>query len=167
MEDLKNDIHQLFGHKLRLRVSGICFENESILLIKHIGVGKTPSLWAPPGGGLNFGETVTECLKREFLEETGLEIEPQEFLFTNEYLELPLHAIELFFKVKVIGGRLKKGIDPEMSIEAQIIKDIRFVPFDQIENNESDTFHSLFQNFKKKLDFETSTGFYQNIVRQE
>jgi 8-oxo-dGTP diphosphatase len=167
MEDIKKDIHQLFGHKLRLRVSGICIENESILLIKHIGVGKTPFLWAPPGGGLNFGETVTECLKREFLEETGLEIEPKEFLFTNEYLEFPLHAIELFFKVKVIGGKFKKGIDPEMKPESQIIKEIRFVPFEEIKNNETDSFHSLFNNFKKKADFIKNVGFYQNIVRQE
>ena len=58
-------------------------------------------------------------------------------------------------------------MDPEMSTETQIIKDIQFVPFDQIKNNELDTFHSLFQNFKKKLDFETSAGFYQNIVRKE
>ena len=167
MEDIKNEIHQLFGHKLRLRVSGICFENESVLLIKHVGVGKTDFLWSPPGGGLNFGETVTECLKREFLEETGLEIEPQNFLFANEYLEFPLHAIELFFKIKIISGKLRKGIDPEMSAESQIIKDVRFVPFDQIENNETATFHSIFQKFKKKSDFETTEGFYQNIVSRE
>jgi 8-oxo-dGTP diphosphatase len=165
MDNIKNDIHQLFGHKLRLRVSGICFEGESILLIKHIGVGKTPILWAPPGGGLNFGETVTECLKREFLEETGLEIEPQEFLFTNEYLEFPLHAIELFFKVKIVGGELRQGTDPEMPTESQIIKDIQFIPLRQIKDNSDESFHSLFKSFKSKADFEKNNGFYQNIVR--
>lgn len=164
MQKIQQDIHEQYGNKLRLRVSGICFENESILLVKHIGVGRTPFLWAPPGGGLQFGETVLECLKREFLEETGLEIEPKEFLFANEYFESPLHAIELFFRVEVLDGTLRIGIDPEMNPGSQIIKDVRFVPFDEIQNNESESFHSIFENFKKKSDFDKKVGFYQNIV---
>jgi hypothetical protein len=39
-------------------------------------------------------------LKREFLEETQTDITIGEMLFVNEFLEPPLHAIELFLRLK-------------------------------------------------------------------
>jgi 8-oxo-dGTP diphosphatase len=57
MDSIQQQIHQQFGNKLRLRVSGICLEEDSILLVKHVGIGENKFLWAPPGGGLSFEET--------------------------------------------------------------------------------------------------------------
>jgi 8-oxo-dGTP diphosphatase len=60
--------------------------------------------------GLQYGESVNEALKREFLEETQTEITIGEMLFVNEFLEPPLHAIELFFKVEITQGKAKKAL---------------------------------------------------------
>ncbi len=166
MESIKQEIKNVFGEKLRLRVSGICIENDTILLVKHIGIGKSKFLWAPPGGGLSFEETVDECLKREFLEETGLTIEIKEMLLVNEYFEHPLHAVELFFLVEKIGGELIKGVDPEMDEAKQIITEVRFVPFSEIKETETDSFHSLFETFKNKSDFDKKGRFMQNIIKR-
>jgi 8-oxo-dGTP diphosphatase len=95
----KESIIRNFGNRLRLRVCGLCIQDDKVLLVKHKSLGEKGYLWAPPGGGVNYGESVEEALKREFLEETGLEINISRFLFVSEYLDVPLHALELLFKL--------------------------------------------------------------------
>lgn len=38
-----------------------------------------------PGGGLEFGEGSRECLKREFKEELGIEVEVKEHFYTTDF----------------------------------------------------------------------------------
>ncbi|MBC7387884.1 MAG: NUDIX domain-containing protein [Opitutaceae bacterium] len=163
MADIKKEIENVFGNQLRIRVSGVCLKEDSILLIKHLSIGKEGVLWAPPGGGMKFGETIIETLKREFLEETGLIIETGELILVNEYLESPLHAIELFFKVTVLEGELKMGSDPEMSPENQIISEIKYIQFKELALMESEQLHSMFNTYKKVSDFLQPVLFQQNI----
>ena len=55
--NIQSAITNTFGNKLRLRVSGIYIKNDEILLVKHKSINKEGILWAPPGGGMEFGET--------------------------------------------------------------------------------------------------------------
>lgn len=41
-----------------------------------------------PGGGLEFGEGTRDCLKREFKEETGLDIETGIHLYTTDFFQV-------------------------------------------------------------------------------
>ena len=52
-------------------------------MVHHTALGKDGSLWAPPGGGMEYGESAHAALKREFMEETHLEIEVERFLFVQ------------------------------------------------------------------------------------
>ena len=140
---MEKKIIEKFGNKLRVRVCGILIENERILLVKHKSIGQNGILWAPPGGGMQFNENAEDNLKREFEEETGLKILVDRFLFTHEFLQPPLHAVELFFEVSRSQGELKKGIDPEMNIDEQIITDVSFLNFDQIKSIESNSLHYI------------------------
>lgn len=137
-------INQIYGNKLRIRVSGILIVDNAILLVKHHFNGHSPFFWAPPGGGMQFGESAEQTLKREFFEETGLTIEIIQFLFVHEYLHQPLHAIELFFEVKLVSGELITGYDPEMSKNDQIIVLVQFVPFNTIHEMDKNSLHQLF-----------------------
>jgi len=166
MDARQKEIHDRFGHHLRLRASGICLNGDSILLVKHTGLGENKILWTPPGGGLKFEETVQEALEREFLEETGLLIETKELLFVNEYFEHPLHAVELFFEVEIIGGELMTGTDPEMNPDLQIIHEVRFVSFDEIRKSDPSIFHSLFSKYPNADSFQKKSVFQQNILRR-
>jgi 8-oxo-dGTP diphosphatase len=112
-----------FGNRIRVRVCGLCYRGDDLLLINHKGL-YDHDFWALPGGGLEFGETAQNALKREFLEECGLEISVGEFLFACEYVNPPLHAVELFFEVSTSGSP-KLGTDPEMGSH-QILTDFRF-----------------------------------------
>ena len=63
-----------FSKKVRVRACGILKNEQGILLLKHLGIGPAEFLWAPPGGGVKFGDTLEETVQREFLEETGLTV---------------------------------------------------------------------------------------------
>jgi len=41
-----------------------------------------------PGGGMEFGEGTRDCLKREFKEETGLDVTIGEHIYTTDYFQI-------------------------------------------------------------------------------
>ena len=116
-------------------------------MINHKGINDG-DFWAPPGGGLQFGETIENCLIREFMEEAHLDIKIDSFQFICEFINLPLHAIELFFKVEKTGGVLKKGQDPEI-VGDQIIQEVKFMSWDEIDELTTVSRHGIF-NFVSK-----------------
>jgi 8-oxo-dGTP diphosphatase len=148
---MNQEIINQYGNHLRVRVCGICVQNNKILLINHLGLNDSNEFWSPPGGGLEFGETIAECLKREFLEETNTVISVGNLLKVREFINLPLHAIELYYEVKIEAGKVKKGFDPEMDL--QIIKDIQWFSFEEIlSKNKNDFAESLQEIIKNYID---------------
>lgn len=136
-------VQEIFGNKLRVRVCGICIHQGEILLVNHTGLGAI-HFWAPPGGGIQTGESAHEALVREFKEETGLSIEVRDFLFACEFIRLPLHAVELFFQVSITGGNLTTGQDPELG-NRQVIQDVRFFDDTQIRSIPLAHLHGIFK----------------------
>jgi len=156
---VEKEVEKIYGHRVRVRVCGICIVNNKILLIQHRAIGEKGSLWAPPGGGLDFGETAEDTLIREYKEETGLDISVKEFLFVNEYLFSPLHSIELFFRVEILGGTMSKGFDPEMSDQKQIIQALRYWEFQEITSQEPLLFHSVIRNISSAEELLKKRGY--------
>ena len=136
------EIQEKFGNRIRLRVCGLLYRKDSLLLIKHTGLGTENEFWAPPGGGVEFDEPLIDALKREFLEETGLQVKSAKFQFINEFINPPLHAVELFFHVSKVEGTLKKGSDPEMSKD-QIIEDVKFLSFQHLQMMNNNKKHNI------------------------
>jgi 8-oxo-dGTP diphosphatase len=143
MNTLDKDILQHFGNKLRLRVCGLHIQDHKLLLIKHKSIGKSGVLWAPPGGGVEFGETSAQALRRELMEETGLQILAHEFAFVHEFINPPLHALELFFWIHESAGTLMRGLDPEMHQERQMIEEVCYMSIEDIQAIPEDSKHQL------------------------
>ena len=64
----------MLGVKLRHSARALILtDNDRILLCRHVDPDPgRPAVWAPPGGGLEPGETLLAALHRELREEVGL-----------------------------------------------------------------------------------------------
>lgn len=72
--------------RFTIRVYGLLINDQNEVLLVH---EKMPHLHFTkfPGGGMEFGEGTRDCLKREFMEETGLEVEVGEHLYTTDFFQ--------------------------------------------------------------------------------
>jgi mutator protein MutT len=67
-----------------VRVYGILLnEQKQVLVTDEIRYGHKIAKF--PGGGLKFGEGTIDCLRRECMEELGLEIEVKEHFYTTDF----------------------------------------------------------------------------------
>lgn len=72
--------------KITIRVYGILMdENKRVLLSDEFIRGDYFTKF--PGGGLELGEGTRDCLKREFKEETGLDVIVDEHVYTTDYYQ--------------------------------------------------------------------------------
>ncbi len=159
---MRNEIEEKFGGHLRVRVLGILVQNQKMLMVRHQGLTAKGYLWSPPGGGADFQISLVDNLKREFLEETGLQIDVHQFMFVNEFYTSPLHAIELFFKVVHTGGRVIRGTDPELTEEHQIIEEVRYFGLDDFRAEDGPQMHSAFRNLHNLEELLNMRGYFQN-----
>lgn len=153
-------INDPFEGKVRVRVCGILMESEQILLLKHDRIGSLGYLWAPPGGGVKFGNSLEETLIREFQEETGLSIEIKDYLFTNEYIGKKYHALEVFYKVERKGGELRLGTDPELATDNQMLSAARFFNRESLNLIPALAIHSAFNCLSERYEITELRGLH-------
>ena len=99
--------HRAFG------VYGICEEDGKLLVINKNG-GPYINRYDLPGGSLEEGEALSQALKREFLEETGLVIEIEANIGVIDF-KLPwlwkdytdVHHIAVYYAVKRADGKVR------------------------------------------------------------
>jgi ADP-ribose pyrophosphatase YjhB (NUDIX family) len=66
------------------RYTGVIVKcGDKILLCKRNNLGSFPGMWSIPGGKLEEGETTQEGAKREFFEETAVDISDEQLNFVG------------------------------------------------------------------------------------
>jgi 8-oxo-dGTP pyrophosphatase MutT (NUDIX family) len=70
-----------------IRVYGILIDNRNRLLVSDEFI-RGNYYTKLPGGGLEIGEGTRECLKREFMEETGLDVTVGEHFYTTDFFQI-------------------------------------------------------------------------------
>ena len=70
-----------------VRVYGILIDSNKRLLVSDEFI-RGEYFTKLPGGGLEFGEGTRDCLKREFKEETGLDVTIGEHIYTTDFFQI-------------------------------------------------------------------------------
>lgn len=68
--------------RVQIRAAAMLWDQDCLLLQAPVD---HPVRWAVPGGHVETGETTVTCLKREFIEEMDLRIDPQKLLYVHEH----------------------------------------------------------------------------------
>lgn len=98
---------------------GLCRSNAGILLTRYVDRHSDERWWTLPGGKLNHGEDPISAVKREFTEETGLDITVVCLLGVGSRThrvtwgsstESSLHTVAVYYSVSVIGGALRNEV---------------------------------------------------------
>ncbi len=118
--------------KSRVIVVGVIEKDDSILVGKKPdGIGPYPNTWHIPGGGVNLEEeTLEDALRREMLEEAGIEIENIEAVGFDEDYENDKHGekthyVFLDFKATCTSKDVNAGDD---------MKSLKWVKKDELKN---------------------------------
>lgn len=89
-----------------IRVYGILLDSQQRLLVSDEFI-RGAYITKLPGGGLEFGEGTRDCLKREFKEETGLDVEVGEHFYTTDFFQISAfnqkdQIISIYYKVHTV-----------------------------------------------------------------
>ena len=70
-----------------IRVYGILLDPQNRILVSDEFI-RGNYFTKLPGGGLEIGEGTRDCLKREFKEETGLDVTVGDHLYTTDFFQI-------------------------------------------------------------------------------
>lgn len=118
---------------VRVGVGVLLWKEGKVVLIKRTGTYGT-STWAPPGGHVEFGESVLETARRETAEEVGIDVVNLEILgFTEDFTPTyNTHYITIWVQGDWKSGELKT-VDNEFTESGLFIMDNLpnplFIPF--------------------------------------
>lgn len=120
-------------------VGVLIHSNERYLLMKrHNSHGE--GTWSPPGGHLEFGETLEQCAIRETREETSLLIEDVVFVgISNDFfIAEDKHYITIWMEAKKIKGDAKINSPDELTeigwFKLNELPDLLFLPLEKLIN---------------------------------
>lgn len=84
----------------RINVRGIIYQDGKIFAQKLKNSDRDYEYWCTPGGGLDDGESLVDGLRREMIEETGIEPKIGWLLFIQQYQDESKEYLEFFFHIE-------------------------------------------------------------------
>ena len=97
-------------------VGAVIIRADRVLLVRR-ATEPLKGEWSVPGGVLELGEKLRDGIRREVLEETGLEVEPGEVLdvfdsiFRDEQGRTQYHYVLIDYRCRLLLGEAKAGSD--------------------------------------------------------
>lgn len=103
--------------RFTIRIYALIIHQNHLLILREPFWGKM--IYKLPGGGLEFGESIQECLSRELKEELNLSIENIEHFYTQEdFIRSGLHPNEqlltIYYRVNCKNLKALKILEPKI-----------------------------------------------------
>lgn len=125
-------------NQFNIRVYGLLINNNNEVLVVDEFI-KDELITKFPGGGLEFGEGIVDCLIREFYEETGNKIKVEELFFVNEnfvqsFLSKKQQIVSFYYLVNASKKfKIKHNVDSfEFEEYNEEIQEFRWLPINKL-----------------------------------
>ena len=92
-------------------VAGVVIKDNKVLLARHT-YGPGNGMLIIPGGYVNIGETPQDALKREYMEETNIEVEPKNIIGVR----FNMHDWYVVFRAEYISGKERSDNDENSEV---------------------------------------------------
>ncbi|WP_072926852.1 8-oxo-dGTP diphosphatase MutT [Microcystis aeruginosa] len=122
----------------QIGVAVIRDDRDLILIDRRLAKGLLGGFWEFPGGKIEGNETVQECIKREILEEIGIEIAVDSHLITIDHTYSHFRVNLQVYNCRYLSGEAR-------AIECE---EIRWVTIEELDNY---TFPAANQEIIKNL----------------
>jgi 8-oxo-dGTP diphosphatase/A/G-specific adenine glycosylase len=108
----------------QIGVAVIKDDRDLILIDRRLAKGLLGGFWEFPGGKIEGNETVQECIKREILEEIGIEIAVDSHLITIDHTYSHFRVNLQVYNCRYLSGQAR-------AIECE---EIRWVTIEELDN---------------------------------
>lgn len=92
-------------------VTGVVIKDNKVLLARHT-YGSGNGKLIIPGGYVDFGETPQAAIKREYMEETNVEVEPKDIIG----IRFNMHDWYVVFRAEYVSGEAKSDHDENSEV---------------------------------------------------
>lgn len=129
-------------NKFNIRVYGILFDENKRVLVSDENIhGQLITKF--PGGGLEFGEGLSECVIREFMEETNQKISIKSHFYTTDFFQVSAfnaehQIISVYYLVECkTSGKIKTSEQKfDFTENASDAQSLRWIDFEEINADE-------------------------------
>lgn len=124
-------------HPFNVRVYGLLFDPGRKTLLVSEETVKDHRILKFPGGGLQFGEGPKACIRREFLEECGLEVQVEEHFYTTDFFQASAfnpeeQVISIYYRVSAAQELLSSIPDQDEQGKGERQERCRWEPVERI-----------------------------------
>ena len=120
--------------RFNIRVYGLLLHAGSVLVSDELIKGQAVTKF--PGGGLEPGEGTLECLRREIMEEMGLEVMNLRHFYTTDFFQQSAYRseeqiISIYYTFEVEKPEMLKNGSPAQGKGSDPGQRFRWIPLDQ------------------------------------
>ena len=132
--------------EIQVTARALITKENKLLLVTNDG-----RVWYTPGGRLEVGESLRDCIQREVFEETGLNVRARNLVHVFEYWEAKYHRhkVECYFLADLESG----GLDQDWADLDGPVQQMKFFRLEDIEAE-----GHIYPEFLKKGAWRNSTG---------
>tara|TARA_Y100000589_G_scaffold244502_1_gene232171 strand:+ start:768 stop:1199 length:432 start_codon:yes stop_codon:yes gene_type:complete len=125
-------------YRFNIRVYGLLIQEGKVLITDEIRSGVEMTKF--PGGGLEFGEGVTDCLMREFREELNIKIKVLDLFYINDFYQVSSFSssdqlLSIYYRVSLVDGNIQTTETPFL-FETEEPQCFRWLDLNQITKND-------------------------------